>query len=336
MNGTRDTGIRFGVIGYGGAFNMGRMHAEHAAAAGMPLTAVCDLDPARTEAARADFPGIQTYNDVDAFLAEAPVDLVTVITPHNTHADLCIRCSRVGKHVITEKPMCLTSDEATAMIEAARAAGKMLSVYHNRRWDGDFLAIKRAVDAGLIGEVFSIEMAMGGFSHPGYWWRSSKEISGGNFYDWGAHVVDWMLNIVGKKVLDVTGIFQKRVWMDVTNEDHTQAIIRFEDNVWGNVEISSIARASKPRYRILGTAGAIVDRWEGHFELLSSIEGMPAESKVKYLETDWTAYYRNTAAHLTGKEELAVTPESARRVISIIETAEKSAKAGKALTPPFV
>ncbi|MGQ9807028.1 MAG: Gfo/Idh/MocA family protein [Armatimonadota bacterium] len=336
MSETKDTGIRFGVIGYGGAFNMGKMHAEHAAAAGMPLTAVCDLDPARTEAARADFPGIETYNDVDEFLAKAPVDLVTVITPHNTHADLCIRSSRAGKHVITEKPMCLTADEATAMIEAAREAGKMLSVYHNRRWDGDFLAIKRAVDTGLIGEVFSIEMSMGGFSHPGHWWRSSKEISGGNFYDWGAHVVDWMLSIVGKKVLDVTGIFQKRVWMDVTNEDHTQAIIRFEDNVWGNVEISSIARAGKPRYRILGTAGAIVDRWEGHFELLSSVEGMQAECKVRYLETDWPAYYRNIAGYLTGKEELAVTPESARRVISVIETAEKSAKAGKALVPPFV
>lgn len=336
MSETKDTGIRFGVIGYGGAFNMGKAHSEQAAHAGMKLTAVCDLDPARTEAAKADFPGIQTYNDVDEFLGSAPVDLVTVITPHNTHADICVKASNAGKHVITEKPMCITAEEATAMIEAGKSAGRMVSVYHNRRWDGDFLAIKRVVDAGLIGDIFSIEMAMGGYGHPGTWWRSNKEISGGHFYDWGAHIVDWMLNIVGKNMVDVTGNFQKRVWMDVTNEDHTQAIVRFEDNVWGNVEMSSIARAGKPRYRILGTKGAIVDRWEGHFELLSTTEGLHSETKVKYLESDWAAYYRNIAEHLTQGTALAVTPESARRIISLIETAEKSAKAGKALAPPYV
>lgn len=331
----KDTGIRLGVLGYGGAFNMGKMHSEHAAHSGIHLTAVCDLDEARTEQAKADFPHISTWNDPEAFLSDAPVDLVIVITPHNTHADLCIKASRAGKHVITEKPMCITTDEATAMIEAAGSAGKMLSVYHNRRWDGDFVAIRKAVDTGLIGELFSIEMNMGGYGHPGSWWRARKEISGGNMYDWGAHIIDWMLNIVGKKMVDVTGNFQKRVWMDVTNEDHTEAFIRFEDNVWGTVALSSIARAPKPRYRILGTKGAIVDAWGGSFTLYSDVGGMAAESKINYLPNDWEAYYNNIADHLTGKAELAVTAESARRIISVIETAEKSAKAGKALEPPY-
>lgn len=335
MTNTRDIGIRFGVIGYGGAFNMGKHHAQQAAHCGMPFTAVCDLDPERTAAAKADFPHIKAYNNVDEFLAEAPVDLVTIITPHNTHADLCIKASRSGKHVITEKPMCITTDEATAMIDAARDAGKMLSVYHNRRWDGDFVAIRRAVEDGMIGDVFSIEMAMGGFGHPGTWWRSNKEISGGNFYDWGAHIVDWMLHIVPRKIEEVTGIFQKLVWMDITNEDHTQAIVRFEGNVWGNVEMSSIARAGKPRYRILGTKGAIVDRSEGHFTVYTDINGMSSEVKINYLSSDWAAYYQNIADHLSEGADLVVTAESARRIISIIETAEKSATQGKGLKPPF-
>ncbi|MCC6485736.1 MAG: Gfo/Idh/MocA family oxidoreductase [Armatimonadetes bacterium] len=331
----KDTGIRVGVIGYGGAFNMGKGHLSHCQAAGMIPSAVCDLDPARTEVAKADFPGIATYNNVEEFLTKAPVDLVIVITPHNTHADLCIQASNAGKHVITEKPFSITVAEATAMIEAAKKAGKMLSVYHNRRWDGDFMAIRQTIEAGLIGDVFSIEMGMGGYGHPGTWWRADKKISGGNFYDWGAHIIDWMLHIVNKPMVDVTGIFQKRVWMDVTNEDHTQAIVRFEDNVWANVEMSQIAAVSKPRYRILGTKGGILDRWEGHFTLFSDIAGLRAESKVPYLKDDWAAYYGNIAAHLSEGAPLAVTPESARRIISVIETAERSAEAGKALAPPF-
>lgn len=330
-----DTGIRVGVIGYGGIFNMGKMHLTDSQAAGMRPSAVCDLDPARTDVAKEDFPGIATFNNVEDFLANGPVDLVIVITPHNTHAQLCIQALNAGKHVITEKPFSITTDEATQMIEAAKKAGKMLSVYHNRRWDGDFMAIRQTIESGAIGDVFSIEMGMGGYGHPGKWWRADKKISGGNFYDWGAHVVDWMLHIVGKPMVDVTGIFQKRVWMDATNEDHTQAIVRFEDNVWANVEMSQIAAVSKPRYRILGTKGAILDRWEGHFTLNSEVAGLRAESKMPYLKDNWPAFYNNIAAHLTEGAELAVTPESARRIISVIETAERSAAAGKALAPPY-
>jgi len=335
MSEVKDTGIRFGVIGYGGAFNMGKLHADSAAKFGMPFTAVCDLDVSRTEAAKADFPNIATYNDVDKFLSEAPFDCVAVITPHNTHAEICIKALQAGKHVITEKPMCITVDEANRMIDAAKTSGKMLSVYHNRRWDGDFLAIKKAIDAGLIGDVFSIETTMANYGHPGNWWRSIKEISGGLFYDWGAHLIDWTLHLAGnRKIVDVTGHFQKRVWMDVTNEDHTQAVIRFEDNVWANVELSQIARAKKPRFRILGTKGAIIDTWDGAFTLNRDVEGMSAEERISYLPTDWGYYYQMIANHLANGGPLEVTAESARRIIAVIETAERSAKEGRALKPP--
>lgn len=332
----KDTGIRMGVIGYGGAFNMGKVHFDQAINAGIKPAAVCDLDKARTEQAKADYPDIETFNNVEDFLTKAPVDLVTVITPHNTHADLCIQAAKAGKHVITEKPMCITADEATRMIDASKAAGKMLSIYHNRRWDGDFMAIRKTIESGAIGDIFSLEAYMGGYGHPGKWWRAQKDISGGNFYDWGAHVIDWALHFIPKKIVDVTGIYQKRVWMDVTNEDHTQAIIRFEDNVWANIEMSNISKVGKPRYRILGTKGGIEDRWDGHFTLFNEVNGLRSESKVSYLEGDWAAYYVNVAEHLAEGKALVVTPESGRRIISVIETAEKSAKEGKALVPPFV
>jgi predicted dehydrogenase len=196
--------IRCGVIGYGGAFNMGRAHAEYITQTdGLELTAVCDLDPTRTGAAKEDFAHISTYNDVAQMLAAPDVDLAVIVLPHNLHAPVSIQCSQAGKHVIVEKPMCVTVEEATQMIEASRAAGKMLSVFHNRRQDADYRTLRElVVEKKIIGDVFKIEVWSGGFhkQNPN-WWRSSKEISGGYFYDWGAHFLDWLLGLVpGQKI----------------------------------------------------------------------------------------------------------------------------------------
>jgi predicted dehydrogenase len=298
--------------------------------------AVCDLDPARTAAAGEDFPGIATYTSVETMLREAGLDLVTVITPHNTHAPLALQVLEAGCNVITEKPFCITVDEATRIIDRARAHGLMASVYHNRRLDGDFLAIRDCIRAGAIGDVFHIETAMGGYGHPGRWWRSVKEVSGGAFYDWGAHLIDWSLGFLeGKQKASVTGFFHKRVWQDVTNEDHTQAHVRFEDGSYLEVQVSSIARAPKPRFRILGTTGAITDTWSGSFTLHTESHGYPVEGQVRYSPGRHDEYYRNIADHLLRGAPLLVTPESARRVIAVIELAEKSAASGRAEPVPY-
>jgi predicted dehydrogenase len=338
-----DKAIRCGIIGYGGAFNMGKAHAGWMnAAEGLQAVAVCDLDPARTETAAADLSGIRTFNDVGKMLRDGEVDLITIVTPHNTHAPLALQCLEGGKHVITEKPMCLTVAEATAMIEAARKAGVMLSTFHNRRWDGDYLAIRQVIERGLLGEVFHVEANAGGYHHPGTWWRSDKKISGGAFYDWGAHFVFWVLGLIPHPIASVTGFYHKLVWQDVTNEDHTQAVIRFANGAYADVQISSIARAPKPRWRILGTKGGLVDgeeplpgRGAGHFTVYTEVSGYPARAEVEYQKTNWQAYYDNVAAHLLRSEPLEITPEKARRVIAVIETAERSARSGKAEPVPF-
>jgi predicted dehydrogenase len=328
--------IRCGVIGYGAAFNMGRAHADWITKTeGMRLVAVCDIDPSRTEAAKADFPWISTYNDLDEMLEKEKMDLAVVVTPHNTHAPIALKCLRAGKHVVVEKPMCITVKEATEMIEEARKAKRMLSVFHNRRWDGDYIAIKRVVEKGLIGKVFHVEMFGGGYGHPGYWWRSDKKISGGAFYDWGAHYIDWLLGIVKERMVSVTGFFHKYVWNDVTNEDQVHAVIRFESGAVADIQFSSIARAGKPRWRILGTKGAIVDQGGGSFRLITDVDGVVVDGEVKYERGDWSQYYKNVAAHILHGEPLAVKPEEARRVIAVMETAEISSRTGKSEPVPF-
>jgi predicted dehydrogenase len=132
----------------------------------------------------------------------------------------------------------------------------------------------------------------------------------------------------------VSGYFHKRVWHDVTNEDQVQAVIRFENGCVANVTMSSIAYAGKPRWWVLGTKGAAVDKG-GHFEVTGDFnaEGFPATLRVPYKNaSEWKTYYSNIADHLLRGKELKVKPEQARRVIAILETAEQSSKEGRSLS----
>lgn len=329
--------IRCAFIGYGGAFNMGKYHHDlMGKAEGFELVAICDVDPARVEAAKQDFPAIRGFANLGAMLRWGEFDLAVIITPHNIHARQAVQCLKAGKHVVVEKPMCITAKEATDMIEAGKQAGVMLSTFHNRRWDGDHLAMKDVIAKGLIGEVFHVEVGGVGYHHPGYWWRSDKRISGGALYDWGAHLVDWVLGLTAGKVKNVTGFSHKRVWHDVTNEDEVEAVILFKSGAVADVQISSIQRVGRPRWRILGEKGAILDEGgKGAFKVFTEVGGFPAEIQVKYYDGQHEKFYQNVSAHLLKGEPLAVTPESSRRVIAIIEAAGKSAQLGRSTPVPY-
>ncbi|MFZ4507891.1 MAG: Gfo/Idh/MocA family protein [Fimbriimonas sp.] len=327
--------IRSAVIGYGGAFNMGKMHADQMIAAGMPFVAACDVDASRMVQATQDFPGIRTYTSVDDLAADPDVDLVVVILPHNLHASVSIQLLNAGKHVVVEKPFCITLEEADAMIEASERNGKMLSVFHNRRHDGDYLAIKEAIDGGLIGELFHIEACMGGYDKPGTWWRSDKAISGGAMYDWGAHIIDWVLQIIPEEIAGVDGYYHKRHWTH-TNEDHTELIIRFKSGKTAQVEISSLAAIGKDRWRFLGTLGAIRGfNWD-KLEAVVDHNGRNAKIELRAKETNWQAFYNNIAGHLMRGEDLEVKATQARRTIGVIEAAEQSSAAQKTFVPRYV
>jgi len=330
--------VKWGIIGYGAAFNMGKSHASWInASPGMETIAVCDLDAARTAEAEKDLPGIATYTDVDEMLKNKDVDNVVVILPHNVHHSVAMKALNAKKGVCLEKPMCITTEEATEMVETAKKKKVLLTVFHNRRHDGDYMAVKEFIDKGMIGDVFRVEAFMGGYGHPGKWWRGQKEISGGNFYDWGAHQVDWVLNFLqGRKIKNVTGFFQyDKVWKDATNEDETQAIVRFDDDVVADITVSSIAKVGKPRWRILGTKGAIEDRWDGKFKAFLNVKGYPAQMEIGYKTSTWEEWYPNLAAHLLKGKPLEVTGEEGRRVIMVIDYAERSAKEGKSIETPF-
>lgn len=325
--------IKCACIGYGGAFNMGKTHLLSCQKARMTPVAVCDVDPKRTETAKAELGDhIQTYSSVAGLLDQSDAEMVIVITPHNTHAPLSLQVLNSGRHVVTEKPYTITVEEATEVIETARKLDKMATVFHNRRWDGDFQTIKQIVDSGAIGDVFHIECAFGRYGEPrADWWRANKQISGGAMYDWGAHFVDWVLQLLPHKIESVSGDFKKLKWHGVTIEDFTSAYIRFEGQRSASLEQGSINAIEKSRWRILGTLGGIErrsgDASEG-IRLVSHATGTRIESKVPLAKDDWDGFYRNIADHLILGEPLAVTPESARKVIAVLSLAEQSSRQG--------
>ena len=140
----------------------------------------------------------------------------------------------------------------------------------------------------------------------------------------------------GQRMVNVTGFFHDLVWDDISIEDHCHAIVRFEDGCSADVQQSAIAMDSKPRWRILGSHGAIVAA-EDHFRVRSNVKGQPEEQEVPFESRPGPTFYDNFVAHVDDPDgtPLIVTAESARRVIAVIELAEKSSRTHIAETVPY-
>jgi predicted dehydrogenase len=339
--------VRVAMLGYGA---IGFEHGTAINAVdGLEYALVCDRNEERLVQARLAFPGVRTSQAAGQIAEDPDIDLVIVSTPPNTHAALAMQMLRAGKHVVVEKPFCLTSAEADSMIELARDRQRVLTVYQCRRWDPDYLAIRRLVQEGTIGPIFHIETFIGGYAHPCDYWHSHEPISGGVFYDWGSHYLDWILQLIPDRVVSVRGVAHKRVWHDVTNADQSSVHLRFAQGQEAQFLHSDIAAALKPKWYILGERGAIVGhwrrevvktrRWSGDLieEYLAPSEALPDlsvftrtpdgelhEQRITLSAPPLYPFHTNLANHLHYGEALAVPPEEARRNIAVMEAATRS------------
>ncbi len=332
--------IKVGVIGYGGAFNMGRAHLNEMAKAGMTPVAVAEIDAARLKVAETDFPGIQTYTSVATMLKKSDVHLLAIITPHNTHAKLAMQCLNAGRHIVCEKPLAVTTEECDAMIAAAKKNKVVLSTYHNRHWDGHILEAVKRIGAGELGDLVRVECRMGGYGKPGDWWRSSKSISGGILYDWGVHLLEYALQIIGSDMVEVSGFshsgFWQTKWGKDTNEDESTAVVRFKSGCMLTLRITSIESNGKAGVvEFTGTKGTYVMDFPTFDLITHSDAGETVVTKGRNPAGEGWKLYQNIADHLTSGEKLIITPEWARRPIHILDLANKSAKTGRALKAKY-
>lgn len=334
--------IKVGVVGYGGAFNIGKSHLNEMKQAGMTPVAVSDLDPARLEVATKDFPGIGTFTSVEAMLEETDVNLVTIITPHNTHAALALQCLRAGRHVVCEKPLAISTEECDQMIAEAKKQDLVLSTYHNRHWDGCILRAVEDIRSGVIGEVVRVEAHMGNFGLPPDWWRSSKTVSGGILYDWGVHLLEYSLQLLdGAGISEVSGFAKTGVWADQTtwqddtNEDEGFAVVRFDSGQWLTLCVTTLDANPKPgQLEITGTKGTYVFEG-GRWKTIVVEDGVKTVREGRNPASEGWKFYQNIADHLAGDEELIITPEWSRRPIHILDLADQSAKANRAVPAQY-
>jgi scyllo-inositol 2-dehydrogenase (NADP+) len=340
--------IGVGLVGYGYA---GRVFHSHliARAPGLELRAIAARDPGRRARAAADYPGATAHATYDELLADPRVELVVLATPHDTHGEMAVRALAAGRHVVVDKPMAITLAEADRMVESAKRNRRMLSVFHNRRWDWDFLTVQHVLRSGLIGRPFLFESTVLNYRAPRATWRAAPETMGSLVHDWGAHLVDHALRLVPSRLERLScHVLRPRPEPAIGNFAHLELL--FADRTLYTIEVGNLARPTKPRWYVLGEEGGLVkyglDPQERAFQatggpdaaaelpeerarITTGIGGQGAEIVLDSVKGSWTGYYENVSAHLNEGAPLAVTAEEAREVVRVLDAAVRSAAEGQ-------
>ena len=334
------TEIRVGLLAYGAIGHEHNLAVQ--ATPGLVLAAVCDTNPERIHAAQELAPESVAFDDAAAMLDSGLIDLVIVSTPPDSHYAGARSALERGVHVVLEKPMALTADQCDELMDLASTAGLLLVVYQNRRYDADFVTMAGLISQGTIGEVFQYDSFVGGFSRPCDYWHSNADVSGGAIFDWGSHFLDQILAVMPGRVAHVSGLNQKRRWQHVTNADHAQVTLTFDDGSQATFTNSDLAAARRPKFYVLGTHGAIVGDWDARAE--PAVADLPAiltlhreDGSTQALELDAVephSFHRSVAAHLLEGAPMPITARQSRDVVALMEAAEESARAnGIPVTP---
>jgi predicted dehydrogenase len=333
--------IRVGLLAYGA---IGDEHNQAIKATpGLSLAAVCDTNPERLKVALAISPDAKTFSDADQMIASGEIDLVVISTPPNSHYLWAKKALNANLNVVLEKPMALTTQECDELIALAKAKEKLLVVYQNRRYDSDFLTIKDLIEKGSIGEVFYFETFVGGYSKPCSFWHSDKDVSGGAIFDWGSHFLDQIMSVISAPLKSVSGLNQKRVWDHVTNADHSQVTLTFNDGVQAVFTNSDLAAARKPKYFVLGTKGSIIGEWDHSSETVTDLPAIiylfhPDGKKqaVENIKPKPFGFHQSLVNYLLNKTPMSVTAQQSRDVVAVMQAAEDSASSLGDLKEPVL
>jgi predicted dehydrogenase len=348
--------LRVAIVGYGLAGSV--FHAPLVAATdGMALAAVVTSNPERAQQARTSYEDVRIYPSVDALWAAAhDIDLVVVATPNRDHAPLAHAAIANGIAVVVDKPFAVTVGEADLVIEAAAARGVLLSVFQNRRWDGDFLTLQRLLAEGALGDVTRFESRFERWRPvPKAGWRESGSISdaGGLLFDLGAHLIDQALQLFGPVSQVYAEVDRRRLGVEA--DDDVFIALTHAGGVRSHLWCSAVASELGPRMRVLGTQAAYVKygldvqedalRQGSRPDLdaawgLESPErwgtlGVPGETSSVATEAGaYQRYYEGVAAALRGEGPVPVDPRDSVEGLRIIEAARRSADERQVVSLP--
>ena len=289
----------------------------------------------------------KAYDTVDAAFADPDVDLIVLATPNSTHADLAVQALDAGKHVVVDKVMCTSLADCDRMIAAAERSGRLLTVFQNRRFDGDYLTVRRLIEERKLGYVRWIEMAWQGF---GAWggWRGQAAMGGGKYLDLGAHLVDQLCMFFPGRVESVYCRMHHDL-AETDTESEATLVVTFEGGTTGVCDTSSLAAVSKPRFYVRGTAGTFIKYGLDPQEAAMRAGNIDAavepeanygrlhdgkqETIVPTLAGRWDNYYENIAHVLLQGSDPTVELREARRVIAVLDAGFGSARTGEVVHP---
>ena len=249
--------IRVALLGYGLAGAV--FHAPLIAAVdGLALAAIVTQSEERRSQARREHPGAALLGSAEEVWERAgEVDLVVVASPNRFHVSLARAAVAASRAVVVDKPLAASVDEARALVRDARERGVLLTVFQNRRWDGDFLTVRRLLEADELGTVARFESRFerwrpqlsGGWRETG-----EPEDAGGLLYDLGSHLIDQALQLFGPAAEVYAELDARRA--GARTDDDTFVALTHESGVRSHLWMSAIAAQQGPRLRILGSAGS--------------------------------------------------------------------------------
>ncbi|WP_432985884.1 Gfo/Idh/MocA family oxidoreductase [Dactylosporangium sp. CA-233914] len=250
-----DTTLRVGLLGYGLAGSA--FHAPLISTTpGLRLDAVVTASPERQAAAAQRYPGARIVERAEE-LWSAGLDAVVVASPNRTHAPLARAALEAGLSVVVDKPLTATAAEGEELAALAAERGLLLTVYQNRRWDGDFLTARKLVEGGELGRVLRFESRFDRWRPvPKGGWRESGDPAeaGGLLYDLGSHLVDQALQLLGPATEVYAEVHTRRAGLTV--DDDTFVALRHAGDARSHLWMSALAASAGPRLRVLGDRGA--------------------------------------------------------------------------------
>jgi len=342
--------LRVGLLGYGLAGKV--FHAPLIAACpGLVLAAVVTRDPERRAALRAAHPQAVALDTPDELWARAAtLDLVVVATPNRSHVPLARQALRAGLPVVVDKPFAPSAAEARGLIADARAQRRLLTVFQNRRWDGDFLTLRALLARGALGAVHRFESRFERWNPvPRQGWRESGDPAeaGGLLFDLGAHLIDQALQLFGPVRAVHAELDRRRPGVLV--DDDAFVALTHASGTRSHLWMSKVAAARGPRFRVLGERAAFTKYGLDGQEPAMAAGGVPgspgwgeepsdrwgvlgedgATRPVPTEAGDYPRFYEAVAAAVRDGTPGPVDPDDAAAGLDIIEAARTSAERGQ-------
>lgn len=293
---------------------------------------------------KAIYPKVEVVPTLSEILFDPSIELVVVTSPNEYHYPHAEAALQNGKHVILEKPFAVSADDGKKLIALAKRKKKVLAVFQNRRWDGDFLTTKKIVDSGVLGEIIDFETHFDRYRPEveKHKWRNQNRTGSGLLFDLGPHLIDQTLALFGKP----EGIFADvRLTRKSAVMDDAFEIKLFYKKMRATLKAGVLVKEAGPRFAIHGTKGSFVKygldpqeetlktgvmptskTWgrEGKewFGILN-LEGKP-KKEVPTLPGNYRGFFNNVYEAIRLNKELEVTPQEALKNIQLIELAFES------------